>query len=537
LLDLGRTPSPKASGTTTGDDAISADAGLSLQPLARFGDYELFEEIGRGGMGIVYKARQLSLDRFVALKMILFGHLATPEQIRRFRTEASAAAALQHPHIVAVHEVGVHQNQHYLVMDYIDGPSLAGLVRNRPLPAKQAAGYLKAVAEAIHFAHERGILHRDLKPSNVPVGSDDRPRVADFGLARRLETDSSLTLSGAMLGSPNYMPPEQVRTGKAKVGRAADVYGLGAVLYHLLTARPPFQAETIPETLHLVTEAEPLSPRALVSSVPRDLETICLKCLEKDPTKRYPTAQALAEELERFERNEPILARPVGATGKVWRWCQRKPAIAAALALSFASLLVVAVVSSVSAVRTNRARQAERLEAYYSAIALADQYIQQGNIAGAKELLFQCPPEFRHWEWGRLIYLCHQDVLTIPAHTNLPPTVQQSEDTNATAVSSSRVYWAAFASSRVTSISFSPDGSSLISQGTDGAVKVWAVDNGRLRFAMGGPSQPVAYHATDPRGHTWPWEGWMARRGSSSFPAAARSARWYTARTFPAGPR
>jgi serine/threonine protein kinase len=228
--------------------------------LPRFADYELLDEIGRGGMGVVYKARQISLDRHVALKMILFGPLASAEQIRRFRTEASAAAALQHPNIVAVHEVGVHEGQHYLVMDLVDGPNLAGLIKDKPLPAKRAAGYLKSVAEAIHFAHEHGILHRDLKPSNVLVGSDDRPRVADFGLARRLGTDSSLTLSGQMLGSPNYMPPEQAAGGGGKVGRPADIYGLGAILYHLLTTRPPFQAETIPQTIQLVTGAEPLSP-------------------------------------------------------------------------------------------------------------------------------------------------------------------------------------------------------------------------------------------------------------------------------------
>jgi len=442
-------------------------------------------------MGVVYRAHQPSLDRRVALKMILFGPLASAEQIRRFRTEVSAAAALQHPNIVAVHEVGVHEGQHYLVMDLVGGPNLAGLVKDKPLPAKRAAGYLKSIAEAIHYAHEHGILHRDLKPSNVLVGSDDRPRVADFGLARRLGVDSSLTISGQMLGSPNYMPPEQAAVGRGKVGRAGDVYGLGAVLYHLLTARPPFQAETIPQTIQLVTSTEPLSPRALVPSVPRDLETICLKCLEKDPAKRYPTAQALVDELDRFLKGEPILARPVGPAGKIWRWCRRKPAVATAIGVALAALVAVAVVSSVSAVRTNRARQAERLEAYYSAIALADQYIQQGNIQGAKDLLFGCPAEFRHWEWGHLLYLCHQDVVSIATWKNEIPIDSSSQMSIVNSRTAVRLRW----------LSFSPDGSALITQGTDGSVKVWTVEDGRLRFAVGGPTQPVHWYTVDSLGH------------------------------------
>jgi WD40 repeat protein len=299
----------------------------------RFGDYELLEEIARGGMGVVYKARQISLDRLVAIKMILFGPLATADQIRRFRTEASAAGCLQHPNIAAVHEVGLHGNQHYLVMDFVDGPNLARLVGDRRLPATQAARYVKIIAEAVHYAHERGILHRDLKPSNVLIDSEDRPRVVDFGLAKRFTEDSSLTLSGNVLGSPSYMPPEQAGAGRQKAGRYSDVYSLGAILYYLITLRAPFQAETIPQTLALVANSEPLAPRLLNPTVPRDLETICLKCLEKDPSKRYPTAQALADELERFIQHEPIHARPISRPERLWRWCRRKPALASLLVL------------------------------------------------------------------------------------------------------------------------------------------------------------------------------------------------------------
>src|SRR6266511_5056438 len=267
-------------------DAATAEGAHALSPSNRaFSDYELLEEIARGGMGIVYKARQVSLGRIVAVKMLLFGPLSSPEFVTRFRAEASAAASLQHPNIVAIHEVGVHQGQHYFAMDHVEGQSLAKLnaeceVRNAGW-LRRAANYLKTIAEAIHYAHERGILHRDLKPSNVLIGSDDRPRVTDFGLAKRFDSDSSLTLTGQVLGSPNYMPPEQAGQGAGKVGRRSDVYSLGAILYHLLTGRPPFRADTLTETLRQLHDTEPLSPRLLNPSVPSDLETICLKCLAK----------------------------------------------------------------------------------------------------------------------------------------------------------------------------------------------------------------------------------------------------------------
>ena len=288
-----------------------------------FGDYELIEEIARGGMGIVYKARQVSLNRLVAVKMILFGDLAGPRAIERFRREAESAAKLQHPNIVAVHEVGEHEGQCYFSMDYVAGPNLAGLVGNRPLPARQAVRYVRRVAEAIAYAHEQGLLHRDLKPSNVLIDRHDQPQVTDFGLAKTLGTGSvpaphtlPLTLSGQVLGSPNYLPPEQAAGRRGVVGPASDVYGLGAILYFLLTARPPFVGETIETTLAQVLNQEPVSPRLLNGSVPRDLETICLKCLEKDPARRYPGAQAVADELGRFELGQPILARPVGRDRK-----------------------------------------------------------------------------------------------------------------------------------------------------------------------------------------------------------------------------
>src|SRR5437016_4911209 len=251
-----------------------------------FGDYELLEEIARGGMGVVYKARHKSLNRIVAVKMILAGPLATRQFIQRFRTEAGAAAALQHPNIVAIHDVGVHEGQHFFSMDYVQGQNLAQLVGKQPLPPRKTAEYLRQIAEAIHYAHCQGILHRDLKPSNVLVdAATDQPRVTDFGLAKRLDGESSLTITGQMMGSPGFIAPEQASPDRGKVGRHSDVYALGAILYDLLTARAPFQAESLPAIVTQVLNTEPISTRLLNPSVPRDLETICLKCLEKEPAR------------------------------------------------------------------------------------------------------------------------------------------------------------------------------------------------------------------------------------------------------------
>jgi predicted Ser/Thr protein kinase len=295
----------------------------------RFGTYELLEKIGQGGMGVVYRARQINLDRIVAVKLLPFSQFTSEEALQRFQAEASAAAGLQHPNIVGIHDVGEHEGQHYFSMDFIEGRTLAEVVREKPLPPKQAAGYLKTIAEAVHYAHEQGILHRDLKPSNVLMDARDRPCVTDFGLARRFEGESQVTVTGQVIGSPSFIPPEQALGKQGKVSRQSDVYALGAMLYHLLTGRPPFQGETITETLHQVLHREPVAPRALNRSIPRDLETICLKCLEKEPSRRYPTAQELADDLARLLGNKAIQARPVGAAEKAWKWCRRQPALAA----------------------------------------------------------------------------------------------------------------------------------------------------------------------------------------------------------------
>ncbi|MEX0712979.1 MAG: serine/threonine-protein kinase, partial [Pirellulales bacterium] len=275
----------------------------------QFGDYELLEEIARGGMGVVYKARQVRLNRLVAIKMILAGQFATDRDVERFYTEAQAAANLRHPHIVAIHEVGEHDGQHFFSMDYVEGQSLSALVKDHPLPSRMAADFVQTIAEAIHHAHEQGILHRDLKPSNVLVDRANQPRVTDFGLARRIEGDSQLTATGTVVGTPSYMPPEQAAGKRGAMGPASDVYSLGAILYELLTARPPFQAATSLDTMLQVLHSEPVPPRLLNRAVDRDVETISLKCLQKDPRRRYASAQELADDLQRYSNHEPILAR------------------------------------------------------------------------------------------------------------------------------------------------------------------------------------------------------------------------------------
>lgn len=310
----------------------------------KLGKYELVREIARGGMGIVYEARQEGPTRTVALKLMLFGSHATPELIRRFRLEASAAAVLHHPNIVEIYEVGVAEGEHFIAMEYVDGPNLSVLARTRPLSSRQIGEYLRSVSLAIDHAHSQGILHRDLKPSNVLIDSQGHPRVTDFGLAKKLTTlnsgetsqeegdglDSnwldyeSLTASGQVLGSPGFMSPEQARGLKGKVDQRSDIYSLGSMLYYLLTGRAPFGGGgSLADTLRQVETQEPVTPRLLNPGVPTDLETICLKCLEKDPHRRYQTAQSLADDFERFLQGKRVSARPIGSIGKLHRWTRR----------------------------------------------------------------------------------------------------------------------------------------------------------------------------------------------------------------------
>ena len=334
----------------SGTETVQAVPPRQLAP-GRFGNYELLAEIGRGGMGVVYRARQCTADRIVALKVIRRDRLeALPRDsqtsaLDRFRHEAQAAARLEHENIVTVYEVGEIGGEQFFSMRYVEGESLAELLRNGPMEGRRAAGYLEPVARAVHQAHVHGILHRDLKPQNILVDAKTgRALVADFGLAKLSEGAEELTRAGEVMGTPPYMSPEQARDS-AKVTAMTDVYALGATLYHLVTGRPPFQAATPVETLRQVMDEEPVPPRQLNPSIDRDLETICVKCLEKEPPRRYDSAEALAEDLRRYLANEPIVARPISVFGRFVRWCRRNPIVAGLLGT--AAVLAVGVVVSI----------------------------------------------------------------------------------------------------------------------------------------------------------------------------------------------
>ena len=399
-------------------------------------------------MGVIFKARQRSLDRIVAVKLIRAGSLARAADIARFRTEAAAAARLQHHHIVAIHEVGEFQGQHFYSMEFVPGNSLAHELRERTFAPREAARLMQSVAGAIEFAHQRGVLHRDLKPSNILLDMEGEPKVADFGLAKILQSDSELTVSGAIMGSPHYMPPEQATGRSSEAGPRSDVYSLGAIFYELLTGRPPFSAATPLETMKLVVEQEPVSPRALQPAIPADLETICLKCLAKEPGRRYGTAQELADELGRFLRDEPIRARPAGLVERGWRWCRRKPALAAlGTVLALAPALIIAVLLTTQARVTkerNRALGQEkttRMNLYAADISLADRALADQDYDTAWRALEAAKPgplgegddpaknDLRGFEWRWLWQRVQGEAIkSFPAHLSVVNTIEYSLD-------------------------------------------------------------------------------------------------------------
>jgi WD40 repeat protein len=399
-----------------GDDGIFPPAAAAIKPPRDFGDYEFLETIAAGGMGIVFRARQSSLNRIVAVKMIRLGPEATTSDRRRFLREAEAAARLDHPHIVPVHEVGQVGDLPFFSMKLMEGGSLDRALGRLLDDPRSAVRLGIPIAQAVHHAHQHGILHRDLKPANILLDADGRPYVSDFGLARPIDGDSTLTQQGSVVGTPSYMAPEQASAGPGNVTVAADVYGLGAILYALFTGQPPFKGHTPVETLRQVIDHEPPSPRAINSKIDRDLEAICLKSLDKEPKRRYSSASALAEDLERWLAGKPIRARRIGRTERVWKWARRRPAIAMLSGLlvfvALAGLIGMFVLygqavaaRGVAMAQTNRAVEALRnseSSLYSNRIALAERHRLAHDTARAEQLLDECPVSLRDWEWRYL---------------------------------------------------------------------------------------------------------------------------------------
>ena len=370
---------------------------LTLQPVPErpvVPGYEIIAELGRGGMGVVYKARHVALNRLVALKMVLAGGHAGADELARFRGEAEAVARLSHPNIVQIFEIGEVAGLPYFALELVEGSSLDRKLAGTPLPPNDAARLLETLARALAAAHAAGLVHRDLKPANVLLAADGTPKITDFGLAKKLDT-AGQTASGAVLGTPSYMAPEQAGGRSKEIGPACDVYALGATLYECLTGRPPFRAATALDTILQVVGQEPVPPRQFNARTPVDLETICLKCLQKDPPKRYASALALAEDLRRFLAGEPVAARPVGRVGRAWRWCRRNPVVAALLAAVVGSLLLGTAVAAVLAVRAGRSAA--------EAIRLADERAELARQEKAQRVGAELQSAQLFQQWGHTL--------------------------------------------------------------------------------------------------------------------------------------
>jgi WD40 repeat protein len=417
MLVAGLKPAADPSETVAADlqSLLAKPVSPSGVKLHYFGDYELLEEVARGGMGVVFRARQVSLNRLVALKLISAGALATPDVVKRFKAEAEAAASLSHPNIVPIYEIGEHQGQHYFSMGFIDGPNLREQISNRKskmVHPQTVVPFVATVARAVHYAHQRGVLHRDIKPSNILLDAAGQPHLTDFGLAKLVEKESILTHTNAVLGTPAYMAPEQARGEAKEVTTAADVYGLGTVLYETMTGSPPFGGGTSLETIRQVLEEDPRPPSIFNKAVDRDLETICLKCLEKEPGRRYSSAAGLAADLERWLRHEPIMVRPITRPERLWKWVRRRPALAALAFTSFLFVVTLLIVTTVASVRLKAGRDGAEANLYVAETALAFAAWDRGSASLPRALLDKQllrqgrAHDLRGFEWYYLDALC-----------------------------------------------------------------------------------------------------------------------------------
>jgi serine/threonine protein kinase/WD40 repeat protein len=526
------------------DAAMAMPAPVSSND--RVGDYDLLDQLGRGGMGVVFRARDRRLNRVVALKLILAGKLASEAEVKRFHAEAEAAAYLEHPHIVPIYEVGQSDGRHFFAMKLMEGGSLAERDLNTPYSneakgqvssfhysVSSVAALVAKLARAVHHAHQRGILHRDLKPANILLDAQGEPAVTDFGLARRLETDSELTLSGTVLGSPSYMAPEQAAGRSKEVTTAADVYSLGAILYDLLAGCPPFTGGTPLETMRRVVEDEPVPPSVMrtrwraeirkshptAASPPdfgfgvSDLEIICLKCLQKEPSRRYASAAALADDLDRFVRGEPVQARPIGPDERLWKWVKRHPAWAVLIGVSTAALMGFIGLQQVNETSLKRERdhalkqesaartseQTTRQNLYAADMFLAHRAIEEGNLASARRTLEAHRPkpgeeDLRGFEWRYLWKRCEgQQQHVLRGFSNTIVSVAFSPDGRWLAASGGRIarWWNATNQQLVTtvahdpnavvrSVCFAPDGETLWTGDSRGKVRVWLPGGDRV---------------------------------------------------------